>query len=103
MAQYIKMKGTYDLLLRKHHTRYVMKRKVSIIDMPATGKEIKRRMEEKNISVKELADRIMVSEQSVYKYLNGSQKPNVQHIYSISYILGMSLEELVILKKGAFS
>lgn len=66
------------------------------IDRVATGENIKNLMEQKNISIKELAEILGVSFQSVSKYINGKSFPNLDHLISLAVALDVRLQELII-------
>lgn len=66
------------------------------IDRVATGENIKNLMEQKNISIKELAEILGVSFQSVSKYISGKSFPNLDHLISLAVALDVRLQELII-------
>lgn len=58
------------------------------------SKNLKRVMEEDNISQKELADEIGVSQQMISKYISGENIPSVPILLEISDYLCCTLDEL---------
>ena len=70
-----------------------------IIDFKATGQGLKKHMDKQNISIKEMATTLNVSFQAVWRYVNGETLPTVPHLFQIAQILGLSADELIIMKK----
>lgn len=66
------------------------------IDSRATGAKIASLMDLYGISVKELSNTLGVSNQSVYKWLNGQSLPTLENLFQISRILKVSMDEIVI-------
>lgn len=54
--------------------------------------KLRRLMEEKNITQRELADKLYVSEVTVSKYVNGNMMPSVRMVINISYELNVSID-----------
>lgn len=54
--------------------------------------KLRRLMEEKNVTQRELADKLYVSEVTVSKYVNGNMMPSVRMIINISYELNASID-----------
>lgn len=66
------------------------------IDWISTGKNVKELMKEKNISTKELAEKLEVSSQTICYYLKGKRAPNLVHIVNIAFALNVSIDSLII-------
>ena len=67
-----------------------------IIDKKATGNRIKRIMDCKNISVKELKDYLGLScVQSIYHWLDGTCLPTLDNLYAMSQLFGTSIDAMV--------
>lgn len=66
------------------------------IDIKKTGEKIMDLLTESNIDVKTLANTIGVSNQSVYKWVNGRSLPTLENIYQISKILNVPIDDIVI-------
>ena len=70
--------------------------KTAHINRKATGEQIRKQMEMKGITVKDLSSAIRVSVQSVYGYLRGDKLPTLQHLLEISQILKTPIHDLLI-------
>lgn len=67
-----------------------------IIDKKATGTRIKRIMDRKNISVKELKEYLGLScVQSIYHWLDGTCLPTLDNLYAMSQLFGMSVDAMI--------
>lgn len=66
------------------------------IDRIETGKRIKRLMEERNVSVREVKEYLgLTCVQSIYHWLDGRTLPNLDNLYALSELLHVSLDEMV--------
>ena len=71
------------------------------LDFKATGKRIKQIMDEKGIPVKNIALSMSISEQAVYRWLYGETIPTVKNLFSLSQLLGVEVDDLLVgLDKG---
>lgn len=69
------------------------------VDMKRTGKRIKMLMEEKGISVKEMQKKLYLScPQPIYRWFQGKILPSVNHLYMLSKILDVHMEEMIVEK-----
>ena len=63
------------------------------------GKEIALILQEnrirKGISIKELADKVGLSYNQVYRYLRGKSSPNVEELLCLAEVLGTTIEQVV--------
>lgn len=66
------------------------------IDTHATGEKIASLLNLYGISVKELANTLGVSNQSVYKWINGHSLPTLENLFQISRILKVPMDEIVV-------
>lgn len=66
------------------------------IDLEKTGHKIMELLQKSNISVKTLANTLGVSNQSVYKWINGKSLPTLENMYQISKILNVPIDEILI-------
>ena len=66
------------------------------IDARATGEKIASLLNAYEISVKELANKLGVSNQSVYKWINGQSLPTLENLFQISRILKIPMDEIVV-------
>lgn len=56
------------------------------------GLKLRQLMKEKDITQRELADKLYVSEATVSKYANGNMMPSVRMVINISYELNVSID-----------
>lgn len=67
------------------------------IDMERTGERIKRLCYEKGLTVKELQKRLRIgSFQSIYAWFAGKCLPNLDNMYRLSRILGVSMDDIIV-------
>ena len=69
-----------------------------VYDMEESCKRLKELCIEKGISVPNLAEKLGVSKQAVYAWINARKAPSIDHICEIADILQVSTEELLIRK-----
>lgn len=70
--------------------------KFPVIDTRATGINLRRIMDAKNISVKELKEYLGLSSiQSIYHWLNGICLPSIDNLYAISVLFRLPMEDLI--------
>ncbi len=67
------------------------------ININATGQKIKERMDETDVTVKELASALSVTVQAVHKYRAGAALPSVLHMAVIASTLDTRVEDLVVM------
>lgn len=66
------------------------------IDLKETGKNLRKVMKERNITVKEVQHYLgLGSVQSVYHWLNGISMPSIDNLYALSVMFELSMDELV--------
>ena len=69
------------------------------IDKEATGKNIKRLMAEKGISVSEVSNFLSLScKQTVYRWLRGETFPNTENGINLALLLGVTIDNIYIVK-----
>ena len=74
-----------------------MRKNYPVIDVAATGRNIKRIMERRNISVREMQEFLHLSApQSIYHWLNGSCMPTIDNLYALSQLFKVPLDNIVI-------
>ena len=66
------------------------------IDCVQTGKNLTELMYSHDVNVKQLANTLGVSNQAVYKWLNGKALPSLDNLFQISHILNVSMDDIVI-------
>ena len=92
MAQYMKMKGTYDLLLRKHHTRDDMEFKNAFWNLDAL-------LTQKGLSKTQLSYRAEVSHTQINRICKGETvRIDLGTLARICTVLDCSPSELIILE-----
>ena len=68
-----------------------------IVDMKKTGAHIKELFEERNISVIEIRNELgLKSKQSVYRWYGGDAMPTIDHLYTLSRMLKVPVDELLV-------
>lgn len=74
--------------------------KYPIIDMEKTGSYIKEICKKNGIRAKDIKNRLcMSSVQSVYDWFHGKTLPSVDNLLALSWILGESMDELLVIKE----
>lgn len=67
-----------------------------LIDKEATGKQIKRIMDYRGITVKQIQEALDLScVQGVYHWLNGISLPSLDNLYALSELLQVSMDSLI--------
>lgn len=66
------------------------------IDIKATGNKIKSIMESNACSAKVLANSLGVSNQAVYKWLNGQALPSLENLYQISKLFNVKMDDIIV-------
>ncbi len=68
-----------------------------LFDPLETGNRIKTAITNSNYSVEQLADKLAVSKQSIYKWMSSdtSKLPSVDHLVSLAAVLNCSVDELL--------
>lgn len=86
----------YQLIESFSKGERIMKDEFPLIDKERTAKNLRRIMEERGIGVKELQLSLrMGCVQSVYRWLDGTNIPNVDNLYALSVLLEVPLDELI--------
>lgn len=72
----------------------------SNIDLEQTGKKLKDSIFSAGYTVKDIQKYLQLScPQSIYRWFNGKILPSVDHLYRLSLLLGMHMEELLVPKR----
>ena len=67
------------------------------VNLEATGKHLKSLMKAKNLTVKDLQKTFgFANPQSIYNWLSGKSLPTVDNLLVLSFVLGTSLDDLVV-------
>ena len=71
-----------------------------VIDIEATGQNIRRLREQKGISVRELSQFLGLADvQAVYKWQRGETLPSTDNIVALSKILDTPMDQILILRQ----
>jgi transcriptional regulator with XRE-family HTH domain len=74
-----------------------MKRKYPLIDMVGTGQNIKRIMQLKGLSVKDIQVHLeLTTPQSVYHWFDGRSLPTIDNLYALSDLFHLPVDALLI-------
>ena len=67
------------------------------IDMKRTGALLKKKVAEAGYTVKELQEKLMLScPQPIYRWFKGKVLPSINHLYVLSQLLHVHMEELLV-------
>lgn len=67
------------------------------IDMKQTGIQLKARIQQAGYSVKDIQEQLNLScPQPIYRWFNGKVLPSVDHLYVLSRLLKVHMEELLV-------
>ena len=73
-----------------------MKRKYPVVDLERTGQNIKRIMQLKGLSVKDVQDFLELSTpQSIYHWFDGRNLPTIDNLYALSQWFGIPIDAIV--------
>ena len=73
---------------------------IPIIDVKATGVNMRRLMDERNITVKDIARELNLgSLYAIYKWLQGRGLPSVDNLVGLSHVLQVSMEDILVLEE----
>ena len=68
-----------------------------VIDMAATGENIKRLRIERGLTVRDLQQYFGFEEpQAIYKWQRGQSLPTVDNLYALGMLLGLSMDEILV-------
>lgn len=74
-----------------------MKRKYPVIDMARTGQNIKRIMQLKGLTVKDIQEFLELgTPQSIYHWFDGRNLPTIDNLYALSELFHMPVDALLI-------
>lgn len=73
---------------------------IPIIDVRATGVNMRRLMDERNITVKDIARELNLgSLYAIYKWLQGRCLPSIDNLVALSYLLQVRMEDILVLEE----
>ena len=71
------------------------------IDGEKTGENIRRICKEKGFTVYDVQDALFVgSNQAIYNWMNGKSFPSVETFHALATLLGVTMEELIVIEKN---
>lgn len=71
-----------------------------VIDLKATGNHMRHLCRKNKIKPSDIQRELRLScVQTVYKWFKGDNVPSIENFYALSLLLGVSMEELLVLKK----
>ena len=69
------------------------------IDMEASGARLQKLTKEAGLSVKDIRDELGIqSLQSIYNWYNGSSLPTVDHLFAISRMIDVKIDDILVEK-----
>ena len=72
----------------------------SVIDLAATGRNIRRLREERGLTVRDLQAYFGFEEpQAIYKWQSGKSLPTVDNLYALSALLDVQMDEILVAAK----
>lgn len=66
------------------------------INIEKTGKNIRRLMDEKGITTKQLAEYASISLPAIYHWYQGKGIPSVDNLYALSKLLQVPMDEIIV-------
>ena len=72
---------------------------VPVIDLLATGKNIKQHIKEHDFNAPIVAKRLGVSNTTVYKWCSGEHVPTVDNLVILSSMFGVKIDDLIVVRK----
>lgn len=74
-----------------------MNHRYPTINMKATGTRLRQIMKRKKITAKEVQEYLELScVQSVYRWMNGRSLPTIDHLYALSELFRMPIDQIVV-------
>lgn len=72
------------------------------IDLKATGKNIRRLMEESGLTPSDIQDAMcFTSVQAIYKWFYGKNMPTLDNLVILAQMFGVTIDNIVVVKRGA--
>ena len=66
------------------------------IDCVQTGRKLAELMKLRSVDVRNFANTLGVSNQAVYKWLNGKALPSLENLFQISRMFNVSMDDIVV-------
>lgn len=71
-----------------------------VIDMKATGENIKKFMEEKDITVTEMYKILgFANGQTIYKWLRGESLPKIDNLVIVASVLDVTIDDVLVIRE----
>lgn len=71
-----------------------------IIDVEATGKNIRKLMDDRNLKVRDVQYVMgLESPRAIYKWLSGDTMPTVDHLVILADYLGVTLDDIIVTQR----
>lgn len=71
--------------------------KDSYIDAPATGKKIRSLCDANGLTIRDLQKHLnLACPQSIYRWLRGDALPTVDHLYRMSKLFNVTMDEIIV-------
>lgn len=71
--------------------------KVPIIDMEATGENIKQLREMQGVSVRQIQEMLgLTNPQAIYKWQRGDNLPSIDNLVILASVLGTSIDDIIV-------
>lgn len=88
--------GLIKINTLQENGRVLMRRAYPTIDMKATGRNIKRTMRMKGITVKDIQKFLGLSApQGIYHWLDGRSMPTIDNLYALSDLFRMPIDDII--------
>lgn len=72
------------------------------IDLKATGKNIRRLMEESGLTPSDIQDAMcFTSVQAIYKWFYGKNMPTLDNLVILAQMFGVTIDNIVVVERGA--
>ena len=72
---------------------------IPTINLEATGENMRKLMDERNITVKDIARELNLgSLYAIYKWLQGRGLPSVDNLVGLSHVFQVSMEDILVLE-----
>ena len=69
------------------------------LDTVATGNKIKRLMDERNVSIRDVSGFMKVSFQAIYRWQKGETLPTTSNMYILGQLLGTDIDDMLVAKE----
>lgn len=67
-----------------------------VIDVGATGRNIKKILDRKNISICQISEKLGLSVAAPYKWIKGACLPSIDVLVNLAFILEVDIEDILV-------